>query len=279
MTAAVPLQQLGAVWIQVTGTRCNLRCTHCLNASGPEDPWLSPMEAAEVERHIEDAARLGAREVYFTGGEPFLHPRLLDLLAFALERLPATVLTNGTLITERAADGLAALAARSRYCLEVRISLDDPDREANDRLRGPGAFDRALAAIVRLDRRGLPPILTATEIGASGGLYQRLRRLLLDARVARPRIKLLPVFPVGRMTGHGPPPDAAELEGVDLRRLSCAESRAITADGIYACPILAGLPAARVGGRKLDESLGPIGLAHAACRVCLETGASCRNTS
>lgn len=277
MRATVPLQQLAAVWLQVTGTWCNLRCTHCLNASGPENPWLAPMDAAEVELHVEDAARLGAREVYFTGGEPFLHPRILDLLAFALERLPATVLTNGTLITERMADDLAALAAHSRFSLEVRISLDDPEREVNDRVRGPGAFQRALGAIVRLDRRGLPPILTAAEIGRGGGLYDRLRRLLLDGGVTRPRIKLLPIFPVGRLSGDGPPPDADEVDGLDLRRLSCADARAVTADGIYACPILAGLPEARVAADTLAAALGPIGLAHPACRVCLETGASCRN--
>ena len=278
MSATVPLRRLSAVWIQVTGTWCNLRCTHCLNASGPRDPWLQPMAAADVERQVEDAARLGAREVYFTGGEPFLHPRMLHLLAFALERLPTTVLTNGTLVTERVADRLAALAAGARYSLEVRVSLDHPDREANDRVRGRGAFDRALRALVRLDRRGLPAILTATEIGASEKLYEGLRRLLLDAGVTKPRIKILPVFPVGRVADRSLPPDATDLEGFDLGRLQCADSRAVTADGVYACPILAGLPEARLGVEKLDHTLGPVRLTHAACRVCLETGASCRNT-
>ncbi|MGH7357110.1 MAG: radical SAM protein [Candidatus Rokuibacteriota bacterium] len=277
----MPLRRLSAVWIQVTGTWCNLECTHCLNASGPRNPWLRPMEAADVERHVEDAVRLGAREVYFTGGEPFLHPRILELLAFALERLPTTVLTNGTLITETVADRLAALAGGSRYSLEVRVSLDDPDREANDRVRGRGAHNKALRAIARLDRRGLPAILTATEIGPlardGAGLYDRLRRLLLDAGVAKPRIKLLPVFPVGRMANGGARPDAMDLEGFDLARLQCADSRAVTADGVYACPILAGVPQARLDGATLDQAAGAVRLAHAACRVCVETGASCRN--
>jgi MoaA/NifB/PqqE/SkfB family radical SAM enzyme len=281
MIASVELQRLSAVWIQITGTWCNLECTHCLNASGPRNPWLRPMDGADVERHVEDAARLGAREVYFTGGEPFLHPHVLDLLAFALARLPTTVLTNGTLITERLADRLAALAGGSRYSLEVRVSLDDPDRETNDRVRGPGAHDKALRAIARLDRRGLPAILTATEIAATptggAGLYDRLRRLLLDAGVAKPRIKLLPLFPVGRMADGGAPPDARDLDGFDLARLQCADSRAVAADGVYACPILAGLPEARLGGATLEQAAGPIRLTHAACRVCVETGASCRN--
>lgn len=38
-----PFVRLTALWIQLTGTWCNLECTHCLNASGPRDPWLRPM--------------------------------------------------------------------------------------------------------------------------------------------------------------------------------------------------------------------------------------------
>jgi MoaA/NifB/PqqE/SkfB family radical SAM enzyme len=278
MIARVPLRRLSAVWIQVTGTRCNLQCAHCINASGPVDPWLAPMAVADVERHVDEAARLGAREVYFTGGEPFLHPQILGLLAHALERLPTTVLTNGTLIGARIADRLAELAVRARYSLEVRVSLDDPDRDANDRVRGRGAFDRALGAIARLHRRGLPAILTATDLGTSGhDLYAQLRAVLIEAGVAKPRIKLLPLFPVGRSANGATPPDAAEMASFDLAGLQCADSRTVTADGVYACPILAGLPEARLAAHGLADAGDDVRLGHAACRVCVESGASCRN--
>ena len=95
---------------------------------------------------------------------------------------------------------------------------------------------------------------------------------LTAAGVTRPRIKLLPLFPVGRTANGGPPPDASEIEGFDLERLQCADSRAVTAEGIYACPILAGLPQGR-----LADARDAVSLTHAACRVCVETGASCRN--
>ena len=278
MIASVPLRHLSAVWIQVTGTWCNLRCTHCLNASGPDDPWLPPMAAEDVERHVEDAARLGVREVYFTGGEPFLHPSILDLLALSLARLPTTVLTNGTRITEGMADRLVELARAARYSLELRVSLDHPDREANDAVRGRGAFDRALRALVRLDRRGLPAILTAAELpGSDAALYDRLRSLLLAAGVRKPRVKLLPVFPVGRSVDGGTPPDAEDVDAARLARLPCADSRAVTVDGVYACPILAGLPEARLGGGSVADTLAPAALRHPACRVCVVTGATCRN--
>jgi pyruvate-formate lyase-activating enzyme len=277
--ATVAFRHLTALWVQLTGTLCNLQCVHCINASGPREPWLAPLPAETARCWIDEAAALGVKEVYFTGGEPFLHAEILDLLAFALARAPTTVLTNGTLITETMADALAALAARARYSLEIRVSLDDPDRGRNDAIRGAGAFDRALRAITRLDARGILPILTATEIDGSGGdRYARLRALLLEAGVRRPRVKILPVFPVGRLDGRGGGVVTAEmLAGIEPGRLQCSESRAVATGGVYVCPILSGLPEARLAGATLADTLVPNRLDHPACLVCWQTGSSCRN--
>lgn len=279
--ATVPFRHLTALWVQVTGTWCNLTCAHCINASGPREPWLAPLDADRTRRWIDEAAALGVKEIYFTGGEPFLHPEIGALLAFALERAPTTVLTNGTLIDEALAERLAALAARARYTLEIRVSLDHPDPARNDAVRGRGAFARALAAIRRLHARGLLPILTATEMADAppdDDLYARLRRLLLEHGVSRPRVKILPLFPAGRMDGCGGGPVTTEmLQRVTPGRLQCSEARAVAAGGVYVCPILAGLPEARMPGATLAEALVPNRLTHPACLVCWQTGSSCRN--
>ena len=278
--ATVAFRHLAALWVQITGTLCNLQCVHCINASGPREPWLPPLDAETARRHITEAAALGVKEIYFTGGEPFMHPAITPLLAFALERAPTTVLTNGTLITDATADALVALAAAARYSLEIRVSLDDPDRERNDAIRGRGAFERALRAIVRLNARGLLPILTATETEAApgGDRYARLRALLLEAGVRKPRVKLLPLFPVGRAQGRGGGTVTREmLAAVDPARLQCSETRAVAAGGVYVCPILSGLPEARMDGATLADTLVPNRVDHPACLVCWQTGSSCRN--
>src|SRR5260370_8364738 len=87
-----------------------------------------------IRRAIGEAEALGVKEIYFTGGEPFLHGEILPLLERALEAAPTTVLTNGTLIGPAQADALAALAARALYSLEIRASLDDPARPRHDPL-------------------------------------------------------------------------------------------------------------------------------------------------
>jgi MoaA/NifB/PqqE/SkfB family radical SAM enzyme len=97
------------------------------------------MSIAMVEAYIEDAERLGVKEIYFTGGEPFLHKDILKILALAL-------------------------AAASPYSLDIRVNLDDVDAEGNDRVRGAGSFAKVVRALTLLRARSLPPILTATEI-------------------------------------------------------------------------------------------------------------------
>jgi MoaA/NifB/PqqE/SkfB family radical SAM enzyme len=279
-----PFVGLTALWIQITGTWCNLECRHCINASGPRAPWLRPLDAETIRRAIAEAEDLGVKEIYFTGGEPFLHGEILPLVARALEVAPTTVLTNGTLIDAARADALAALAARAAYSLEIRVSLDDPDPACNDAVRGEGSWAKAVEAVRLLRERGLLPIVTATEItpdqhGAPRSLHARFREFLERQGVERPRLKIMPVFALGRHPARGEAPLTEEdLDGFDRSRLQCADARVVAAGGVYACPILAGLPGARLSTGSLAESFRSAALYHPACVTCHRTGMTCRNS-
>jgi hypothetical protein len=202
------------------------------------------------------------------------------------------VLTNGTAITEATADALAALAREARYSLDLRISLDDVDRERNDRVRGEGSWARAVQAVRRLHARGLLPIVTATDILAptgdgrgahgsgagQGSFYGRFRDFLAGLGIDKPRVKIMPVFALGRLAAEGGPVLTEEaLEGFDRAMLQCSDTRVVADGGVYACPILAGLPGARLSTGSLEESFRPAPLYHPACVTCHQTGMTCRN--
>jgi MoaA/NifB/PqqE/SkfB family radical SAM enzyme len=278
-----PFLRLTTLWIQITGTWCNLRCTHCINASGPADPWLPSMDARSIRHAIREAETLGIKEIYFTGGEPFLHPEILPLLKDSLAAAPTSVLTNGTRIDVRMAAALARLAGEAAYSLDIRVSLDDVDEQRNDRIRGRGAWRNAVRALQLLAARGILPIVTATEIlsghedSPGAGMYQQFRDFLLSLGIEKARVKILPVFPAGRLANTETVRlIEADLDGFDRSRLQCAEARVLAADGVYACPILAGLPGAKLSGGSLVESFRPASLYHPACVTCYETGISCR---
>jgi MoaA/NifB/PqqE/SkfB family radical SAM enzyme/SAM-dependent methyltransferase len=125
---------LRELWLHVTN-RCNLACSHCLFASGPDQAKEMPLES--VLALADQAATLGCRVFALTGGEPFVHrdfPEILDGL-LAHEGANVVVLTNGTLL-RRFGDRLVQWVSRG---LHLQISVDGLETQ-HDRIRGPGAL-------------------------------------------------------------------------------------------------------------------------------------------
>ena len=285
--AAVELRHLDNLWIQVSGTRCNIECRHCFNNSGPRETAFGFMTSDTVSRAIASASARGVREIYFTGGEPFLHPQLLEMVACALTVAPTTVLTNGMLISDRIADSLAALAIEARYSLEVRVSLDGYTEEMNDAIRGRGVFRLALAGAVRLARRNLLPLITIVRTWDEDeelAMLAAFTRVLREAGCDRPRIKVLPALPLGRELTRvaGLQRDecvtTAMLEDFDRDLLMCSNSRLVTDRGVWVCPLLVEEPDARLG-TTLDEAASSYELQHQTCVTCWRYGTICGNLS
>lgn len=279
-----PLHHLDTLWVQVAGTVCNLACTHCFVSCGPAETRLALMSRAEVATRVSEALELGVKEIYFTGGEPFVHPEFEPILEDTLALAPCTVLTNGTLFTQRRIAWLAGLTERARFSLELRVSLDGCDAPSHDAFRGAGAFRRSLDGLRALSEAGLLPIVTVTQPGpADPGEFRNRYTLMLRAEgVREPRLKILPMFQLGREAqrtrGYRPGESLALLgEGAfDAQRLQCGSCRAVTSQGVFVCPLLVDEPGGRMGA-TLAEASGPFELRHAACHTCWVTGMTCAN--
>ena len=279
-----PLLELDALWIQVAGTLCNLACTHCFVTCGPHEERHAMMSRAEVAARVAEALAMGVCEIYLTGGEPFLHPGLEAIVEDTLALTPVTVLTNGTLFTERRVAWLAALTRSSRHALELRVSLDATAAAAHDAFRGPGAWARTMAGLRALEAEGLEPIVTFTRPAHvdEAALARDAVRALREEGVRATRFKLLPMFALGReltRLGEPPPPrslQALPAEAFDPGRLQCGRSRAVTSRGVFVCPLLVDEPGGRMGD-TLAECARPFPLAHDACVTCWATGMTCAN--
>lgn len=285
--ASVGLRHLDNLWIQVSGTRCNIECRHCFNSSGPRADAFGHMTSEAVAGAIAAASARGVRDIYFTGGEPFLNAQLLDMLAYALAVAPTTVLTNGMLINDRTADTLACLALAAQYSLEVRVSLDGYTEEMNDAIRGRGVFRLALAGAARLARRNLLPLITVVRTWDEAdepAVLANFARVLKDAGCDRPRIKVLPTLPLGRELTRiaGLQRDEcvtnAMLDGFDRDLLMCSNSRLVTDRGVWVCPLLVEQQDARLG-TTLDDAASAYELRHQACVTCWRYGTICGNVS
>lgn len=126
------IERLPVIVINLFG-RCNCRCRMC-------DIWRRPdaeaMSLADLARHLDDLEKRGLEWVVFSGGEPLMHPRIVELCREVRRRnLRLTLLSTG-LLMERFGHELAGEVS------ETIVSLDGPPEVHDDIRRVAGAFRR-----------------------------------------------------------------------------------------------------------------------------------------
>lgn len=281
------LENLDNLWFQVSGTICNIACTHCFNNSSPTNRSFEFMTLEQCKPFIDEAMEIGVKEFYFTGGEPFANKEMLQILEYTLGIGPATVLTNGMLIKENTAKKLQEISSNSIYTLEMRISLDGYTEEMNDNIRGKGVFKKTMTGIKFLYENKFLPIVTITktwEEFEDEKVLEGFINTLKDNGYKRPRIKILPVLKIGQEANRTQGYENYEyiyeemLDDFDVSQLVCTSSRLVTSIGVYVCPILINEKDANLGG-TIKESTKPYVLKHQACYTCYLYGAICSNFS
>jgi mycofactocin radical SAM maturase len=127
---------------------CNLACVHCLSSSGRRDP--RELSTEECKAVIDQLQAMQVFYVNIGGGEPTVRRDFWELVDYATaHQVGVKFSTNGSRISPEIARRLAA----SDY-VDVQISIDGATAEVNDRVRGPGSFETALAAMRNLATAG-----------------------------------------------------------------------------------------------------------------------------
>ncbi len=125
---------------------CNLRCQGC---------WVdveAPRESIDLDtlnRTIREAKEHGNAFFGILGGEPFLYPELLDLLA-AHPDAYFQIFTNGQLITEKIARRLRQLGNATPL-----VSIEGNEIVSNERRGKPEVFQRTLRGLENCVAQGL----------------------------------------------------------------------------------------------------------------------------
>lgn len=149
--ASVGLDRLETLWFN-TGSLCNIACVNCYIESSPDNDRLAYLTAAEVTAFLDEiiADEMGAREIGFTGGEPFLNPEIAEMLDAALVRgFEVLVLSNAMQPMQRPRLKKDLLALKERYGsqLRIRVSLDHYTAELHEAERGGTTFAKTLAGL------------------------------------------------------------------------------------------------------------------------------------
>lgn len=139
---------------------CQLECEHCYADSSPYVDRTGELPTARWLRIVDEFAANGGEQVLFTGGEALIHRGCLDVMEACKTRgLYVTLFTNGILVPRHSAR-IHALADK------VQVSLDGPDAETNDAVRGAGTFRKIIRALDVLAQQGTPTRIGMTVVPA-----------------------------------------------------------------------------------------------------------------
>ena len=287
--AVAPFARLHTLWIN-TGTLCNIACANCYIESSPTNDRLVYITAREAAAHIDEAVAMGAREIAFTGGEPFMNPDIFAMIEQALGAgVSVLVLTNAMqpMMRPQVRDRLATLLATSGDQLTFRVSLDHFSETGHDGERGEGAFAIAMKGLHFLASLGARmsvagrSALEDTESVARKGYAALFAREALAIDADDPGALVL--FP--EMEAAGDPPEITtacwSLLNRDPTDLMCASSRMLIKRRgaekpvLAACTLIAYDEAFELG-ETLADAARPVPLNHRSCATfCVLGGASC----
>jgi uncharacterized radical SAM superfamily Fe-S cluster-containing enzyme len=207
------------LWLY-TNFHCNLHCDYCCVRSSPTAPRRE-LGLERVQRIAREAAELGVKEIFVTGGEPFLLEDIGEILVSCAATAPTTVLTNGMLFTGRRVESLRELP-RDRIVLQ--ISLDSPTPELHDLHRGPGTWARTREGIQRAREQGFRVRLAATV--STDAEAEDFRQFLDEEKIAAEDRVIRRIVLRGSAT-----------EGVAVTRADLVPEVTITAEGVYWHPV------------------------------------------
>jgi MoaA/NifB/PqqE/SkfB family radical SAM enzyme len=215
------------LWLY-TNFHCNLACDYCCVASSPKaDPRV--LDVSTVRAAVAEGVAAGVRQLYLTGGEPFLHPEIDQIVAVCVAAAPTVLLTNGMLFR---GSRLRLLDAMPRDGLLLQVSVDSPTPDRHDRHRGHGSWQRAVDGVATAKRLGFRVRLAATigfdvarDEAALAALCDRLG-LSADETIVR------------RIARQG-----AATSGIVVTRATLIPEVCLTASGVYWHPVAATDPA------------------------------------
>lgn len=130
---------------------CNFRCIHCYENAGKKGE--NELSADEIHDGIDKLADLGVTSIAFSGGEPSIHPNILEFIEHATDRgMYVSMATNGF----KTANMKRAKEFADAGLQFVQISLDGMNPKTHDEFRRvPNSWQHAVDSIKNFNELGI----------------------------------------------------------------------------------------------------------------------------
>lgn len=169
----------GSVVFELT-YRCNEQCIHCYNegASHCENETNKRGNRKELSFNdyrnvIDELCEQGMFKACITGGDPFMHPNVWDIIEYLYEKeVSVELYTNGQALTG-CCERLSFLYPRI-----VGISIYSAIAQIHDKItRLPGSYKRSIAVMENLSALGIPLQLKCCVLNLNYDSYKTIYAL------------------------------------------------------------------------------------------------------
>jgi len=142
--------------------RCSYKCVHCYCKDEPKEE----LEASFWKGVLGQIRDLGGIWLTFTGGDPLLRKDFLEIYKFAKKAgFLINIFTSGHDFNEEILDFLEESPP-----LDIEITLNSLNKERYEKITGiRGAFDKTIANIYEIKKRGLPLALKCNGLKENKG--------------------------------------------------------------------------------------------------------------
>lgn len=175
---------------------CNIECPLCYAQASPRGVWFMPLEQADQRARA--IASSGGGWVSLTGGDPSVHPELLQIIALLRRkhRLTPILLTNGLRLAEEPAFARQLKRAGLR---KVQLQFDTFNPQTYLRLRGRTDVNEKFRAIDAVRSAGLRLGLISTICQDNLSEVGHIVHLAASHAPALNTLILQSVAPIGRL--------------------------------------------------------------------------------
>lgn len=249
------LTNLENLWLQLSNVACNLKCKHCFLDCHHDIKKKNFLSLEKIKSTFKNIKHL--EMIYLTGGEPFVHPNIIEIIQEALKISNVRIFSNGTLINEKKVKILKNLENNSKNKISFVLSLDHFTEGRNDEYRARGVFKKVLNSIKLLQNFNFEVNIACVNLKneEKNFLKEGFNNLFIKNNILinSDKIKILPLLKMGSfskfytISAEKQVVDFNDIENIDLNILDCKTSRVLTSNGIYSCPALVNDPRGKVG--------------------------------
>jgi 7,8-dihydro-6-hydroxymethylpterin dimethyltransferase len=219
--------------IEITD-RCNLQCPTCYAMSGPHYGRHRTVQEIESMLDIVVANEGEPDVVQISGGEPTIHPQILEILAIAKTKPIKHLMlnTNGIRIADD--EGFAEQLATFAPDFEIYLQFDSFKPAVLQQLRGKDLTQVRMKALEKLNRLNLSTTLVVT---LQQGLNDDEIGAIIDFALQQPCVRgvtFQPTQVAGRNTNFNPATDRITL--TEVRKKILSQSTVFAAADIVPVP-------------------------------------------